>query len=84
MGFCIMLCKKLILFEPVCINEFVPDIPWKKYEYLKGLSISSKTVRCTYTGGYQNLDFAWRVPNSFDDASLISSNIKVREKISAD
>ena len=64
-------------FEPVCMNEFVPDISWKKYEYLKGLEVTSKTVRYTYTGGYQNLDFAWRVPNSFDDVSLISSNIKI-------
>ena len=33
-------------FEPVCIYEFVPDIPWKKYEYLKGLAVTSKSRFC--------------------------------------
>ena len=45
--------------------------------------VPCKAIRYTYTGGYETLDFAWRVPNSYDDAMLLSENIKVREKLSS-
>ena len=70
------------LFEPICLNDFTPNLPWKKYEYLKALVVPCKTVRYTYTGGMENLEFAWRVPISYDEASLLSSNIKVCDKLS--
>ena len=70
-------------FEPICLNNYTPDISWQKYEFFKGLIVPCKAIRYTYTGGYENLDFAWRVPNSYDDAKLLSENIKVREKLSS-
>ena len=69
-------------FDVVCLNEFTPSLPWKKYEYLKALVVPCKAVRYTYTGGMANLDFIWRVPTSYDDASLLSNNIKIRDKLS--
>ena len=71
--------KDISYFEVVCINDYAPEVTWRKYEYLRGLVFKSKTVRYTYTSGYKNLDFVWRVPESFDEASLISENIKIRE-----
>ena len=61
------------LFEPICLNDFTPNLLWKKYEYLKALVVPCKTVRYTYTGGMENLEFAWRVPISYDEASLLTN-----------
>ena len=68
-------------FEPICLNDFTSGVPWEKFKFLKDLALTSKAVRYTYTGGNKHLDFAWRVPESHDEASLISENIKVRERI---
>ena len=76
--------KAADFFEPVSLNNFTSEIPWRKYEYLKSFAVGSRTVRYTITGGHRNLDFAWRVPTSYDEASLLSANIKVRDKINAD
>lgn len=68
-------------FEVICLNDFCPTEAWKKYEFLKSLVVPCKVMRFTYTGGMSNFDFLWRVPTSYDDASLLSKNIKIRDEL---
>ena len=64
-------------FEVIFLEEFKPSVKWKKHRFLQNLVVPCKTVRYTYTSSTGNLDFAWRVPTSFDDTSLLARNMKI-------
>ncbi|CAL4081080.1 unnamed protein product [Meganyctiphanes norvegica] len=49
-------------YKPIFLNNFAPIEPWRKYKYLKGLTLPIRVVKFTYTSAQLNMVFIWKVP----------------------
>jgi hypothetical protein len=68
-------------FKPLCVNTFAPVEPWRKYEYLKAMTIPVRVVKFTHTSARQNLIFLWKVPASTSASDLVNKSTEIRESL---
>jgi hypothetical protein len=65
-------------FKPLCVNTFAPVEPWKKYEYLKAMTLPVRVVKFTHTSARQNMIFLWKVPASTSASDLLNKSTEIR------
>ena len=71
-------------FQPICLNDFTPSISWQKYNFMKNLVVPCRSIKYTYSSGMSNLSFIWKVPSNCNEATLLSRNIQIRERLTPD
>ena len=73
-------------YDHFSLNEFIPDDPRKRYEFLQSLSrngIRFPIIICTHSSGNNtgNTHFVWRVPNTGRVEEIFSRSQQVVERI---
>ena len=68
-------------FKPLRVNVFAPVEPWRKYEYLKALTLPFHVVMFTHTSARRNMIFLWKVPTSTSASELLNKSTETRDSL---
>lgn len=68
-------------FQVLFLNDFAPTVPWKKHNFMKGIALRCKAIQYTYSSGMKNLNFIWKIPQQYDETTLLAKNVKIRDSI---
>ena len=68
-------------FDVVFVNDFAPPDARRRYEYMKGLIVSEKCVKYTYTAGRNHLHFIWKVPFDSPESEVLGKSMKIRDEL---
>lgn len=71
-------------YKPVFLNKFAPVEPWRKYKYLKGLSLPMRVVKFTYTSAQMNMVFIWKVPVTATSEDILNKSTTIRDELQKD
>ena len=68
-------------FKPLCVNVFALVELWRKYEYLKALTLPFRVVMFTHTSARQNMIFLRKVPTSTFASELLNKSTEIRDSL---
>lgn len=68
-------------FKPLCVNNFAPIEPWRKYEYLKAMVMPAQVVKFTHSSARQNMIFSWKVPISASASDILNRSTEIRDNL---
>ena len=70
--------------DVICLNEYAPVEKWRRYEYIKTLTIPCKVVKFTHSTGRINITFLWKIDPDADTNGIFQSSVKVRDDLLKD
>ena len=57
----------VLLYEPVCVNEFAPVDRFECRSYINNLSVDVYVYRMAYGGSIGTITYIWKINPSFSD-----------------
>ena len=71
-------------YKPIFLNNFAPAEPWRKFKYIKELTLPVCVVKFTYTSAQLNMVFIWKVPVSATSEDIINKSTSIRDELQKD
>ena len=71
-------------YKPIFLNNFAPAEPWRKYKYIKELTLPVRVVKFTYTSAQLNMVFIWKVPVSATSEEILNKSTSIRDELQKD
>ena len=68
-------------YETLCVNDFAPGDPRRRFDYVKGLVVPVKCIKFTYSGSKEHLIFLWKVDISHSESQILSQNMKIAAEL---
>ena len=67
-------------YEPLFVNDFSPSEPWRKYTYIKELSVLCKSMLFTYSSK-ESMVFIWKLLIDAGENDILQKNNDVRASL---
>ena len=68
-------------YEQVCLDEYCPTEPWKKYKYLENMCLNCRCVKFKYSTANTTMVFLWKIPVDESIESALNKSTHVRDDL---